>query len=185
MSTIERDGVEVYYEAQGEGPVILLSHGYGATAQMWAGQLAPLSEHYRVIAWDMRGHGQTASPEDPGCYSEAETVADMAAILDAEGADDAIIGGLSLGGYMSLAFNLVHPGADACADAVRHRPWATTTRAGVRAGTRTSPFPEPKRSSSAGSTRWARRRRCGFRRIVPPPGSPTPRAGCSRSSTTG
>ena len=109
MSTIERDGVEVYYEAQGEGPVILLSHGYGATAQMWAGQLAPLSEHYRVIAWDMRGHGQTASPEDPGCYSEAETVADMAAILDAEGADDAIIGGLSLGGYMSLAFNLVHP----------------------------------------------------------------------------
>ena len=123
MSTIERDGVEIFYEAQGEGPVILLSHGYGATAQMWAGQLAPLSEHYRVIAWDMRGHGQTASPEDPACYSEAETVADMAAILDAEGADDAIIGGLSLGGYMSLAFNLVHPGADACADAVRHGPW--------------------------------------------------------------
>ncbi len=109
MSTIERDGVEIFYEAQGEGPAILLSHGYGATAQMWAGQLAPLSEQHRVIAWDMRGHGRTASPEDPACYSEAETVADMAAILDAEGADDAIIAGLSLGGYMSLAFNLVHP----------------------------------------------------------------------------
>ena len=45
MSTIERDGVEIFYEAQGDGPAILLSHGYGATAQMWAGQLAPLAEH--------------------------------------------------------------------------------------------------------------------------------------------
>ncbi len=109
MATIDRGGVEIYYEAQGSGPALLLSHGYGATSQMWAGQLGPLSEHWRVIAWDMRGHGRTASPEDPACYSEAETVADMAAVLDAEGAEQAVIGGLSLGGYMSLAFHLVHP----------------------------------------------------------------------------
>ncbi len=109
MASIERDGVTVYYEALGSGPAILLSHGYGATSQMWAGQLELLSADYRLIVWDMRGHGQTDSPEDLSCYSEAETVADMAAILDAEGVDDAVIGGLSLGGYMSLAFHLVHP----------------------------------------------------------------------------
>lgn len=109
MASIERDGVTVYYEAMGSGPAILLSHGYGATSQMWAGQLDLLSGDHRLIVWDMRGHGQTDSPDDQSCYSEAETVEDMAAILDAEGVDDAVIGGLSLGGYMSLAFQLVHP----------------------------------------------------------------------------
>ena len=109
MASIERDGVRVYYEAIGSGPAILLSHGYGATSQMWAGQLELLSADHRLIVWDMRGHGQTDSPDDQSCYSEAETIADMAAILDAEGVEDAVIGGLSLGGYMSLAFHLVHP----------------------------------------------------------------------------
>lgn len=109
MATVDRGGVEIYYEAQGEGPAVLLSHGYGATSQMWAGQLEALSQGRRVIAWDMRGHGRSASPDDPTCYSESETVADMAAILDAESVEQAVIGGLSLGGYMSLAFHLAHP----------------------------------------------------------------------------
>ena len=57
----------------------------------------------------MRGHGQSAYPEDAAAYSEALTVADMAALLDAVGAEQAIVGGLSLGGYMSLAFYRAHP----------------------------------------------------------------------------
>jgi pimeloyl-ACP methyl ester carboxylesterase len=76
---------------------------------MWAGQVAPFSKHFKLITWDMRGHGRTASPDDPSLYSEEATVADMAALLDAAGAESAIVGGLSLGGYMSLAFHLVHP----------------------------------------------------------------------------
>ena len=57
----------------------------------------------------MRGHGQSDYPDDPAAYSEALTVADMAALLDAIGAGTAIVGGLSLGGYMSLAFYRAHP----------------------------------------------------------------------------
>ncbi len=57
----------------------------------------------------MRGHGQSDYPDDPHAYSEARTVGDMAAILDAVGAERAIIGGLSLGGYMSLAFYRAYP----------------------------------------------------------------------------
>jgi pimeloyl-ACP methyl ester carboxylesterase len=57
----------------------------------------------------MRGHGQSDYPDDPVAYSEALTVADIAALLDAVGADKAIVGGLSLGGYMSLAFHRAHP----------------------------------------------------------------------------
>jgi len=109
MPTLTRDGVNLHYEVHGSGPVILLSHGYSSTCAMWAGQIAPLSQTHTLVTWDMRGHGQSDYPEDPAAYSEAETVADMAAILDAVGADTAVIGGLSLGGYMSLAFNRAHP----------------------------------------------------------------------------
>lgn len=109
MAKLNRDGVNLYYDVHGQGPALLLTHGYSATSQMWAGQVEALSKHHTLITWDMRGHGQSDYPEDPSAYSEEATVADMAALLDTVGAEKAIVGGLSLGGYMSLAFNLAHP----------------------------------------------------------------------------
>jgi pimeloyl-ACP methyl ester carboxylesterase len=109
MATLNRNGVELYYEVHGSGPPVLLTHGYGSSSHMWAGQVEPFARRYQLITWDMRGHGKTAYPADQAAYSEAETVADMAAILDAVGAKTAVIGGLSLGGYMTLAFQLAHP----------------------------------------------------------------------------
>ena len=109
MPLLNRDGVAIHYEVSGTGPPLLLTHGYSATGAMWAGQVEALSQHFRLIRWDMRGHGGSDYPDDPAAYSEAATVADMAALLDTVGAERAIIGGLSLGGYMSLAFHLAHP----------------------------------------------------------------------------
>lgn len=109
MPKIDRDGVQIYYEAHGEGPALLLTHGFSATCQMWKGQIDALAPHFTVITWDMRGHGQSDYPEDLSAYSEEATVADMAALLDHFGAQSAVIGGLSLGGYMSLAFHRAHP----------------------------------------------------------------------------
>jgi pimeloyl-ACP methyl ester carboxylesterase len=109
MAILNRNGVNLYYEVHGSGPTLLLSHGFSATSAMWEGQIAALSAKHRLVLWDMRGHGQSDYPDDPAAYSEAETVGDMAAILDAVGAPTAIIGGLSLGGYMSLAFYARHP----------------------------------------------------------------------------
>ena len=109
MPTLDRDGVKIHYEVHGDGPALLLTHGFSSTGQMWAGQVEPFSKHFKVITWDMRGHGATDYPADPAAYSEEATVADMAALLDAVGAKTAIIGGLSLGGYMSLAFHRAHP----------------------------------------------------------------------------
>jgi pimeloyl-ACP methyl ester carboxylesterase len=109
MPKISRDGVEIYYEVHGSGPVLLLTHGYSSTSSMWQGQIEPLSRHHKLVLWDMRGHGQSDYPDDPQNYSEALTVADMAALLDEVGAERAIVGGLSLGGYMSLAFYRAHP----------------------------------------------------------------------------
>src|SRR6202023_322489 len=65
--------------------------------------------HHKLVLWDMRGHGRSDYPDDPSAYSEALTVGDMAALLDVVGAEKAIIGGLSLGVYMSLAFHRAHP----------------------------------------------------------------------------
>src|SRR5579872_6856133 len=109
MPTLNRNGVNIYYEVHGTGTPLLLSHGYSATSHMWAGQVEAFAKHYQLITWDMRGHGRSDYPDDLAEYTEAATVADMAAILDAVGAKQAIIGGLSLGGYMSLAFHRLHP----------------------------------------------------------------------------
>ncbi|MCC7365008.1 MAG: alpha/beta fold hydrolase [Dehalococcoidia bacterium] len=106
MTSAQLNGIEIAYETHGSGFPVLLTHGYSATLEMWRGQVEPVGAKYRLITWDMRGHGQTDSPDDPAMYSEAKTVDDMAALLDHVGAPKAVIGGLSLGGYMSLAFNL-------------------------------------------------------------------------------
>jgi pimeloyl-ACP methyl ester carboxylesterase len=109
MPMLDRDGVKIHYEVHGSGPTLLLTHGYSSTSTMWSGQIDALSKHHKLVLWDMRGHGQSDYPEDPAAYSEALTIADMAALLDEIGATSAIIGGLSLGGYMSLAFYRLHP----------------------------------------------------------------------------
>ena len=110
MAQIDRNGVKIHYEVHGQqGPVLLLTHGYSATSEMWKGQIDAFSKHHRLVLWDMRGHGQSDYPPDDAAYSEALTVGDMAALLDEVGAKRGIIGGLSLGGYMSLAFYRTHP----------------------------------------------------------------------------
>src|SRR4030088_326191 len=109
MPKIDRNGVNIHYEVRGDGPPLLLTHGYSSTSAMWQGQVEALSKHHKLVLWDMRGHGQSDYPDNPAAYSEALTVADMAALLDEIGADSAIVGGLSLGGYMSLAFYRANP----------------------------------------------------------------------------
>src|ERR1700716_1611751 len=109
MPKINRNAVNIHYEVHGDGPPLLLTHGYSSTSAMWQGQIEALSKHHKLVLWDMRGHGQSDYPDNPAAYSEALTVADMAALLGEVGADSAIVGGLSLGGYMSLAFFRAHP----------------------------------------------------------------------------
>ena len=112
MPTLDRDGVAVHYERHGHSsdrPPLLLTHGYSASSGMFTRNLDALGADREVITWDIRGHGRSASPDDPGRYSQDLALADMAAILDACDATRATLGGHSLGGYLSLAFRLAHP----------------------------------------------------------------------------
>jgi len=107
-----RGGVPLFYEVHGAAdgqPPVLLTHGYSASSAMWEPNLPTLGRNRRLITWDIRGHGRSDSPEDPALYSEELSVGDMLAVLDAEGVDRAVLGGLSLGGYLSLAFHLRYP----------------------------------------------------------------------------
>lgn len=71
---------------------------------MWEPNLAHLAASRRVITWDIRGHGRTVAAAAAESYSQDASVEDMAAVLDECGIHSAAIGGLSLGGYLSLAF---------------------------------------------------------------------------------
>ncbi len=110
MPKASLNGIQINYEEHGapSGAAILLTHAYAATLQMWEPQFEAFRD-YRVIAWDMRGHGGTDSPPRQEDYTEKLTVEDMAALLRHLGVERAVIGGLSLGGYISLEFQLAHP----------------------------------------------------------------------------
>lgn len=90
-------------------PPLLLTHGYGSSSAMWQPNLAALGAEREVLVWDIPGHGESDSPEDPVAYTEAACLQAMCDVLDRHGAERAVVGGLSLGGYLSLAFHLVHP----------------------------------------------------------------------------
>lgn len=109
MPKLQRGGVNIHYQIEGEGPVLLLTHGFSASSAMWRQNVPALADAgWRVVTWDMRGHGQSDSPDDTSLYSAELTVGDIDALLDAAGAEQAVVGGMSLGGYMSLAYHLAH-----------------------------------------------------------------------------
>ena len=106
MPRANADGVELYYESLGEGtPIVFQAHDHTP----WLFFQAPVfSQRYRVITYDRRGTGRSASP--PGDWSAADLAQDLAAFLDAVGVEQAIIAGSSLGGVVTAQFGLDHPG---------------------------------------------------------------------------
>jgi pimeloyl-ACP methyl ester carboxylesterase len=99
----------IHFEIAGRGPAVLLTHGFTGSSADFAKLVGPLSGRHTVITWDLRGHGQSDSPADPAAYSIEISLRDMTALLDRAGVERAALVGHSLGGYLSLAFQLAHP----------------------------------------------------------------------------
>jgi pimeloyl-ACP methyl ester carboxylesterase len=110
MPVLDRPHGSIRYDVTGAGPPLLLTHGYGATSGMFSQNLDALSAGNQVITWDIRGHGSSESPDGPDGYGAAAALADMTALLDELGHHRVILGGHSLGGYLSLDFTLAFPG---------------------------------------------------------------------------
>ncbi len=87
-------------EGPADAPAVVLSNSLGSTLGMWDRQMAALTPHFRVIRYDLRGHG--ASPVPPGPYDIADLGADVLALLDGLGVDRAHVGGISIGGQIGM-----------------------------------------------------------------------------------
>lgn len=101
MSRVRVRGIELAYEAVGDGLPVVLLHGYPFNRSMWRGQADALSASYRVITPDLRGHGES---EAATTATMPEMAADVAALMDELHIERATLGGLSMGGYVALAF---------------------------------------------------------------------------------
>ncbi len=93
--------VKLHYVEQGAGQPVVLIHGFPLDHTIWQAQLEALSRDYRVIAPDLRGHGE--SPASDGVYSMDLLARDVLALLDELGVERAIWVGHSMGGYVTLA----------------------------------------------------------------------------------
>src|SRR3954463_6383416 len=100
----EVNGARLYYEAMGEGTAVVLVHGGLVDSRLWDAQMKPLSKHFRVVRYDIRGYGR--SPAPTGEYYPHE---DLRALLDYLKIDKATLVGLSLGGIVAADFALEQP----------------------------------------------------------------------------
>jgi pimeloyl-ACP methyl ester carboxylesterase len=100
------NGIRVRYEDVGSGPVLLLIHAFPLTGAMWRPQVEALQGQFRLIVPDLRGFGGSDAP--PGPYTMDQQADDLAALLDQLGVAQATLCGLSMGGYIAMAFMRRH-----------------------------------------------------------------------------
>jgi len=97
-------GVRIHYEIEGDGPPLVLQHGFTQSLEDWAecGYVAPLRPKYRMILIDARGHGGSDKPHDEASYTLDRRAADVTAVLDAERIEKAHFWGYSMGGWIGF-----------------------------------------------------------------------------------
>lgn len=91
----------------GVEPTIVLVHGLGLNLAMWQWQLPALKKHYRVVTYDLLGHGDSAKPS--GSYHMVQMVDQLCQLIDDLSIDRCALVGFSLGGLIVQAFTLAHP----------------------------------------------------------------------------
>jgi 3-oxoadipate enol-lactonase len=99
--------IELVVHRTGEGPPLIALHDLGQTGQSMIDALAPVSDEYRIVAPDLRGHGESPTPHGP--WSIDDFASDVARLTAAEGGG-AVIVGVGLGAATALSLALGHPG---------------------------------------------------------------------------
>jgi pimeloyl-ACP methyl ester carboxylesterase len=99
MATVSSRGFTIDYSTSGRGPAVLLVCGLSQWAGQWhdLGYVDALAGQFRVITFDVLGHGDSDKPHDVGAYNPRDLLTDMVAVLDAAGADTVTAWGFSFG----------------------------------------------------------------------------------------
>jgi 3-oxoadipate enol-lactonase len=109
MPQVHVNGVTLHYEFHGpeDGELLILNNGVFMSTASWAFQLPALSRRHRVLAYDMRGQGQSEHPDSP--YTWDLHRQDLVALMDALGLEKAHMVGTSYGGELNLIMGIHHP----------------------------------------------------------------------------
>jgi pimeloyl-ACP methyl ester carboxylesterase len=104
MPFANNNGVKIHYEVEGQGPSLILQHGFGGSTTSWYGPdyAHELSKDYRLIMVDARGHGKSDKPHSSEAYRADIIAKDYTAILDALKLDKASYFGYSMGGAIGF-----------------------------------------------------------------------------------
>jgi epoxide hydrolase A/B len=108
--TFETNGIRMHVAEQGSGPLVILCHGFPESWYSWRHQLQALAEAgFHAVAPDMRGYGQTDAPKDIESYTLLHLVGDMVGLVDALGAESAVIAGHDWGAPVAWGTALLRP----------------------------------------------------------------------------
>ena len=104
---LSANGMRLFYEIMGDGPPLLLLHGYTFSGEMWSATAAELMHSYRLIIPDLRGHGRSTSPTND--FDHFQTALDLIELLDHLGIDHTGVIGYSYGGIVALHLAMYQP----------------------------------------------------------------------------
>ncbi len=107
MPIFNVNNLNVYCDIYGQGEPIVLLHGLGSSTRDWENQVRFLAAHFKVIVFDLRGHGQTEKPDGP--YSVSLLAKDTAALMQKILTEPATVIGHSLGGMIAFQLALEYP----------------------------------------------------------------------------
>ncbi|HCA35117.1 MAG TPA: alpha/beta hydrolase, partial [Gammaproteobacteria bacterium] len=105
----DNDGVSIHYAKTGSGPLMVFIHGFPDFWYTWHHQMEGLADRYTVAALDTRGYNMSDKPEGVANYDMAMLTADVAAVIEAEGQDSAVVVGHDWGGGIAWSFAAGYP----------------------------------------------------------------------------
>jgi epoxide hydrolase 4 len=108
---VSLSGVRLHCVVEGEGPLVLLLHGFPETSYAWRKQIPALAERFRVVAPDLRGYGESDKPSGIAAYRTSVLAADIAALVHELGAERAHVVGHDWGGGVAWTLAMLHPEA--------------------------------------------------------------------------
>ncbi|MDJ0899273.1 MAG: alpha/beta hydrolase [Xenococcus sp. MO_188.B8] len=103
------NGVRLHYVTQGEGPLMLMLHGYPEFWYSWRYQIPEFAKDYKVVALDLRGYNESEKPQERAAYGIAELIKDVEGVIKGLGYDRCILVGHDWGGAIAWSFAYAHP----------------------------------------------------------------------------
>jgi pimeloyl-ACP methyl ester carboxylesterase len=106
---VDVNNAKIYYQESGSGDPLILLHGFGKTASDWDPFIDSLSRHYKVIAWDMRGHGRSSSIDTSNIFLHKTAAMDLVEMIKVLRLENVKLVGHSSGGIVSLYAAVMEP----------------------------------------------------------------------------